>query len=156
MLVSNNPLIPDWLEVFYAPIRDNLTVDVLLLAVCLLIACDLVFGMAAAAKNGEFKSSKVRQGLWHKTGELALIALAIIIDALLLAGVTVPFNIPDGSAVIAVCLGLVVMEVSSLLEIAVRLNDQLAELPIFKLLASSAKNGLGDKPGAVYLDENDE
>ncbi len=116
-----------------------MVVDVLLIAVCLLVLCDLVFGMAAAAKNGEFDSSKVRQGLWHKTGEFALIILAIIIDALLLSGVTVPFDIPNGSAIVTVCTGLCVMEISSLLEIAVRLNDQLAHLPIFKMLASSSE-----------------
>lgn len=138
MLENDNPAVPDFLEVFYAPIRDNTLVDVLLVAVCLLVLCDLVFGMAAAAKNGEFDSSKVRQGLWHKTGEFALIVLAMVIDALLLAGVTVPFDIPNGSAIVAVTTGLCVMEISSLLEIAVRLNDQLAHLPIFKLLASSA------------------
>lgn len=136
MLENNNPLIPDYVEVFYAPMRDNMLVDVLLVAVCMLILLDLIFGMAAAAKNGEFESSKVRQGLWHKTGELALIMLAMIVDALILSGVTVPINIPNGSAIVAVCTGLAVMEISSLLEIAVKLNDQLAHLPVFKMLAS--------------------
>lgn len=135
MIPHNNPFVPDYIEVFYAPVRDNLPIQVLLIAVCLLILCDLIFGMAAAAKNGEFDSSKVRQGLWHKAGELALVMIAMIIDALVLAGITVPFDIPSGGAVIAVSLGLIVMEVSSLLEIAVKLNDQLASLPVFKQLA---------------------
>lgn len=132
--MPNNPDVPDFIEVFYAPVRDSLTVQVLITALCLLIVCDLVFGMAAAAKNGEFQSSKVRQGLWHKAGELALVMLAMVIDALLLSGVTLPFDVPQGGAIIAMCTGLCVMEISSLLEIAVRLNDQLAHLPVFKQL----------------------
>lgn len=147
MLENNNPLIPDYVEVFYAPIRDNMLVDVLLVAVCMLILLDLIFGMAAAAKNGEFESSKVRQGLWHKTGELALIMLAMIIDALILSGVTVPINIPNGSAIVAVCTGLAVMEISSLLEIAVKLNDQLAHLPVFKMLASVNEDDSSEAEG---------
>ena len=137
MLENNNPNVPDYIEVFYAPVRDSTVVQVLLIALCVLIVCDLVFGMAAAAKNGEFQSSKVRQGLWHKTGEFALVMLAMVIDALLLAGVELPLDIPTGSAIIAMCTGLCVMEISSLLEIAVKLNDQLAHLPVFKQLTSA-------------------
>lgn len=136
MIPHNNPVIPDYIEVFYAPVRDSLPIQVLLVALCGLILCDLIFGMAAAAKNGEFDSAKVRQGLWHKAGELALVMMAMIIDAVVLAGITVPFDVPSGGAILAVCLGLVVMEISSLLEIAVKLNDQLASLPIFKQLKS--------------------
>lgn len=146
MLENNNPLIPDYIEVFYAPIRDSTVVQVLLIALCVLIVCDLVFGMAAAAKNGEFQSSKVRQGLWHKTGEFALVMLAMVIDALLLAGVELPLDIPTGSAIIGMCTGLCVMEISSLLEIAVKLNDQLAHLPVFRQLTSYTDD---DEGGAV-------
>lgn len=139
MIPNDNPFVPDYIEVFYQPVRDNLPIQVLLIALCFLIVCDLIFGMAAAAKNGEFDSSKVRQGLWHKTGELALVMLAMVIDALILAGITVPFEVPEGGAIIAVTLGLIVMEISSLLEIALKLNDQLAGLPIFSFL-KGAKN----------------
>lgn len=139
MIPNNNPLVPDYIEVFYQPVRDSLPVQVLLLALCFLIVCDVVFGMAAAAKNGEFDSSKVRQGLWHKTGELALVMLSMVIDALILAGIEVPFEIPQGGAIIAVTLGLIVMEISSLLEIALKLNDQLASLPIFSFLKGAGK-----------------
>ena len=139
MIPNNNPLVPDYIEVFYQPVRDSLPVQVLLLALCFLIVCDVVFGMAAAAKNGEFDSSKVRQGLWHKTGELALVMLSMVIDALILAGIEVPFEIPQGGAIIAVTLGLIVMEISSLLEIAIKLNDQLASLPIFSFLKGAGE-----------------
>ncbi len=139
MIPNNNPLVPDYIEVFYAPIRESLQIQVLLLAVCLLIVFDVVFGMAAAAKNSEFDSAKVRQGLWHKTGELVLILLAMVIDTLILAGITVPFDIPDGSAVIGLCIGLIVMEGASLLEIAAKLNENLAKLPIFNILKSTEK-----------------
>lgn len=134
MIPNDNPLVPDYIEVFYAPVRDSLPVQVLLVALCMLIVCDLVFGMAAAAKAHEFKSEKVRQGLWHKAGELALVMLSMIIDALLLGGITIPFDVPNGGAIVAVSTALCVMEVMSLLEIAVKLNDQLAGLPVFDWL----------------------
>ena len=139
MIPNDNPLVPDYIEVFYQPVRDNLAIQVLLIALCILIVCDLVFGMAAAAKNGEFDSSKVRQGLWHKTGELVLVMLAMVIDALVLAGIELPFDIPQGGAIIVVALGLIVMEISSLMEIAIKLNDQLASLSIFKYLKNAEK-----------------
>lgn len=143
MLENNNPMVPDYLEIFYEPVRDSLPIQVLLVALCILILADLVFGMAAAAKNHEFKSEKVRQGLWHKCGELALVMLSMVVDALLLSGIELPLDVPSGGAIVAVCTALCVMEIMSLAEIALKLNDQLASLPVFDWLhkAKEAQDG---------------
>lgn len=53
------------------------------------MALDLLTGMAAAAKAGEWTSSRAREGLWHKAGCIAAAAAAGLLDLVvgeLLAG----------------------------------------------------------------------
>lgn len=41
---------------------------------------DYVSGTAAACKNGEWKSAKAREGIWHKAGCIIAVMLAAIAD----------------------------------------------------------------------------
>lgn len=139
MLEHNNPIVPDYIEVFYAPIRDSPVLDTLLIALFLLIIMDIALGVATALKNQEFESHKVREGLWHKMGEVALVIIGMILDAIILSGITFPINPPDGSAVGLICTCLIFMELGSILEIAAKLNSELAVMPVFKQLKQAVQ-----------------
>ena len=106
----------------------------MLVAVGILIAADLAFGMLGAVVQRDFQSTKIREGLAHKCSEFAFILVADVIDALLYGGVSLPFEIPNGSAMMVVCLALILMEIASLMEIATRINPKLAENPLFHIL----------------------
>lgn len=45
--------------------------------------CDYASGSAAAAKSGEWSSTKAREGLWHKSGMFFAVGGAIILDLLI-------------------------------------------------------------------------
>ena len=125
---------PIWLYAFWAPIHESSTVQIMLVAVSILIVADLVFGMIGAIVQKNFQSTKIREGLWHKCAEFAFILIADVIDALLYGGVNLPFEIPNGSAMMVVVTALIIMEIASLMEIATRINPKLIENPLFKIL----------------------
>lgn len=125
---------PIWLYAFWAPIHESHGVQIMLVAVGILIVADLIFGMIGAVVQRNFQSSKIREGLAHKCSEFAFILVADVIDALLYGGITLPFEIPNGNAMMVVCLALILMEIASLMEIATRINPKLGENPLFKIL----------------------
>jgi len=125
---------PIWLYAFWAPIHESHAVQIMLVGVGILVVADLVFGMIGAVVQRNFQSSKIREGLAHKCSEFAFILVADVIDALLYGGITLPFEIPNGSAMMVVCLALILMEIASLMEIATRINPKLADNPLFKIL----------------------
>ena len=122
---------PIWLWAFAEPVHGNPAVQVMIAAVLLLIVADLLFGMLAAVVQRNFQSGRVREGLAHKCSELAFLLVADVIDALLFAGVELPF---DGCAMMTVGTALVLMEVASLMEVATRINPKLAGNPLFRVL----------------------
>ena len=125
---------PIWLYAFWAPIHESTAVQVMLVAVSILIVADLVFGMLGAVVQRDFRSTKIREGLAHKCSEFAFLVVADVIDALLYGGVSLPFEIPSGSAMMVVGVSLIVMEIAPLMEIATRINPKLAENPLFRIL----------------------
>lgn len=73
---------------------------------------DLVTGLLAALKNKQFKSAVMREGLFHKAGELAALGLAIICDKFApVVNIELPVNL-----VVAVASYLSLMEIGSILE----------------------------------------
>lgn len=135
VLVYNNPAVPDWIEVFYAPIRDSVAIDVALIVVLLLIIIDMITGMVQASINGVFDSTKVRQGLAHKCSEFVFIAIGILVDALLYVGVDLDLGITFSSPVTMVIItAIILMEIASILENLMKINPSLAELPVFNVL----------------------
>ena len=125
--------IPEFIQVFMMPVRDNLPVQAALFAVLVLVFADMVFGIANACMQKKFSSSELRKGLLHKMGELAIILVGIVIDGLIFAGLDLGFS---GPILVVTLASIIRMEVGSLLELSAKMNPGLGKLNVFKLLAS--------------------
>lgn len=125
---------PHYIDVFLSPIRDNQVAQVALFGFMLLVLLDIALGLAQAAKSGALESSKMREGLWHKTGELACVVIADIIDGMLLGGIDLGYDAPVSTGIIVL---LCVNEILSCMENAALLNPDLRNGAVFKLLESS-------------------
>ena len=72
----------------------------LLLALVVLMSVDYMSGTWAARRNGEWKSSMARDGLWHKGGMLLVIGVCAMTDLVMLLvfkeiqGEVIPFDWP--------------------------------------------------------------
>lgn len=120
---------PQFVEPFIAPVRDNRAVPVLLFAVFIGILLDLVTGFIGAASRRELQSSKMREGLTHKVAEIILLAVADMLDGLL---VIVDLGIKPVLVTSATIIA--IMELISISENAVQMYPQLAKVPIVKSL----------------------
>lgn len=61
-----------------AELLGSVGVAVVIFAVCM--ALDYFTGSAAARAHGEWSSNIAREGLWHKAGEVAAVAVAALCD----------------------------------------------------------------------------
>jgi len=108
----------------------------ILLLPAIMMAADILTGWIQATINGTWDSTKMRKGLYRKSGELLVIFVAYAIDA----AINLPIDIP---AFIAVYI--VVMELISVCE-----NLNLAGLPvptwIIKRLGKVAKDLTEEDP----------
>ncbi len=125
---------PEYLDVFVAPIRDSDVAKVLVIAVMALTVADVVFGVLNALIHKEFQSSKMREGIAHKSTTAGAIFVACIIDATISAGVDLGYPAP---VLASVCSYIILMEVASLLETFGKLNPQFQGSPLYQLLAAS-------------------
>lgn len=85
------------------------------------IALDFITGLIKAISSGNFKSSCMREGLFHKSGELLCIALGILIqyaEGYLDLGINLP-------VAAAICTYIVLMEIGSALENIGAINPEL-------------------------------
>ena len=85
------------------------------------VVLDILSGVMKAAKMGELSSSKMREGLWHKSGYVLIVCLAILIEV----GsqhVDIGFEMP---LVIPACLYIIGSEVISIYENAKEINPDL-------------------------------
>ena len=121
-------------ETFISPVRDCFPAQVAIIALLLLILLDWVFGIGNACMKHEFSSEKMRQGIGHKCSELGFVMLGIGMDAMITSGLDIGFDAP---ILTTIAVYLCVMEIGSLLEIFAKINPQLAESPVFKLLATA-------------------
>lgn len=126
-------VLPQFVDVFMAPVRDNVVVQAALFALLILIFSDVLFGVINACAKKVFSSTELRQGLVHKVGELAIVLVGIVIDGLIFAGLDLGFNGPILGFILT-CL--IVMEIGSLMEIAAELNPKLKDNRLFELLGS--------------------
>lgn len=97
------------------------------------IVADVLAGVLAALKNHTLSSTKAREGLWHKAGEVLTVALAVLVEvgsAHLDLGFTAPLIVP-------VCTYLILNEVMSILENAAELNPELKGSRIMGLFEST-------------------
>lgn len=144
-------MLPQFIDVYMAPVRDNPIVQAMLFAVLILILADMVFGIINACFHHEFSSKKLREGLVHKTGELALIIVGVIVDGLIFAGIDIGMNGPILGVMLT---AIIVMEIGSLMEIAAKMNPELETMQVFKLLASVKENTIDEKHGDHAKEED--
>ena len=97
-----------------------------------LMGMDILLGLAGAVKDRDVRSSKMREGLWHKAGSIGLIVLAYILEGAV-DHVDLGLVFPG---VLAVCAYIIVMEVGSCLENLVVLNPKLHNNPIMRVFAT--------------------
>lgn len=133
-------ILPPYLDVFIAIVRDNTIAQTATVAVLALILCDWVFGIGAAIARHEFESAVMREGLWHKCAELGLLFVGIIVDGALLGGFDLGYSAPVYTAL---CAYICVMELGSLLEIFAKMNPELGDSGPLKLLASTTSHNEG-------------
>ena len=126
-------LFPPYIDVFLSVVRDNKIAQVALICVFVFIILDWAFGITNAIQHKEFSSTKMREGLYHKTAEVGLLFVGIMIDGALLGGFDFGYSAPVFTAI---CVYICIMEVGSLLEIFASMNPELQNSPIFAMLDS--------------------
>lgn len=94
---------------------------------------DIITGFAAALKNADLSSSKMRQGLWHKAGFCGLLVLAYMVQ---FAMVHMELGL-DFPAVDAICVWIVITEIVSIIENLCIINPAIMDSPVGKLFRLS-------------------
>lgn len=80
--------------------------------VLIFISFDILFGLLQALTNQTFQSSMMRQGLFHKLGEILCYLFGVVCDTTLpLINILVPFSLAN-----AITIYIVIMEIGSILE----------------------------------------
>lgn len=133
---------PIFIDVFMQPLRDNSLAQVAFAAFCFLMLLDILLGYAAAVKTKSVKSAKMREGLWHKTGEMGIVAVGDVLDGMMLGGIDMPFSAPVTTAMIVY---LAINEAVSCMENAVKLDPELGGKRFFRVLMETL-NEASDKP----------
>lgn len=90
--------------------------------VFLLVLIDYMTGVVNAIMHGELSSEKMRRGLGHKFAYLAIICVALIIEYgsdYIDLGIELPIFIP-------VCVGICLIEITSIMENCVKINPELS------------------------------
>lgn len=140
---------PIFIDVFVMPIRDNSVAQVAFAALCFLMLLDILLGYAAAVKSKTVKSSKMREGLWHKTGEVGVIVIGDVLDGMLLGGIDMPFTAPVTTTMIVY---LAINEAVSCMENVVKLNPELGDKRFFRVLIGALTES-DTKDGGEVNDE---
>lgn len=94
------------------------------------VLLDILFGFACAVLNNEVSSSKMREGIGHKLGIIGTMLVAMFLEGCC-SYIDLGFDVPVVGVTAAY---LTLMEAWSVCEILVRLNPDLANVPIFSLL----------------------
>ena len=100
------------------PIHELIVIGI----VFLLVLIDYVTGVVNAVMHGELSSEKMRKGLGHKFAYLAVICVALIVEYgsdYIDLGVELPVFIP-------VCVGICLIEITSIMENCVKINPELS------------------------------
>lgn len=122
---------------------------IMLLVWVVLMALDYLSGTFAAAKAGEWCSSRAREGAWHKGGAILVVIVAAIADGIMLVicGNIPVLDITWPSVILPLVLAwYIITELGSILENAIKLG---ANPPVWltKLLKAglAAVESVGDK-----------
>ena len=125
------------LHYFVAPIMDA-KAQVAVVALMLLGLMDVVFGVANAVFiQHNYSSHELREGLIRKLTNLGMVAVADVIDAMLLGGLDLGVQ----PVLMTITVSLAVMEIMSLLEIFAEMHPEISDAPWYKMLRDS-KEGL--------------
>lgn len=81
---------------------------------CIMIACDVLTGLLKGASQGELSSSTMRQGMFHKSAEIALLLISAVIGEIKCFWSDFPINFEG--VYVAVCVYIIIMELISSLE----------------------------------------
>ena len=135
---------PIFIDVFMQPLRDNAVAQVAFTAFCFLMLLDVLLGYAAAVANKTVKSAKMREGLWHKTGEMSIILVGDVLDGMLLGGINMPFTAPVTTAMIVY---LAINEAVSCMENIIKLDPELGDKRFFRVLMDALKESDKKKDG---------
>ena len=120
-------------EVFIRPIADS-KAQVAVMALCALALLDVVFGVLNAMfVQHDFSSHEFREGLIRKLSNLGMVAVADIVDGMLLGGLELGFQ----PVLLAVTVSLALMELMSLLEIFAEMHPEISESAWYQMLAHS-------------------
>lgn len=91
--------------------------------ILLFIAFDIVTGLIKSLSMHSYQSSVMRQGLFHKLGEIICFIFGVICDIFLpYLGVKIPVSIAQ-----SICVYIVVMEIGSVVENLGEINPDLAK-----------------------------
>ena len=91
--------------------------------VLIFISFDILFGLLQALKNQTFQSSVMRQGLFHKLGEILCYLFGVVCDATLpMINILVPFSLAS-----AITIYIVIMEIGSILENLSKISPVMAK-----------------------------
>lgn len=122
---------------FVQPVSDT-KAQVAIIGLMILALMDVLFGVLNAwFIQHDFSSHEFRQGLIRKLGNLGIVVMADVIDAMLLGGLDLGFQ----PVLMAVCMALILMEVGSLLEIFAEMHPEISDTEWYQMLAHS-KDGL--------------
>ncbi len=126
---------------FVQPIM-NTQAQVAIMALMVLALLDVLFGVVNAwFVQHDFSSHELRAGLIRKLGNLGMVAVADVIDAMLLGGLDLGVQ----PVLLTITVSLAVMEVMSLLEIFAEMHPEISDAPWYRMLRDS-KEGLHHEP----------
>ena len=91
--------------------------------VLIFISFDILFGLLQVLTKQTFQSSVMRQGLFHKLGEILCYLFGVVCDATLpMINILVPFSLAS-----AITIYIVIMEVGSILENLSKISPVMAK-----------------------------
>lgn len=117
------------------PIHELIVIGI----VFLLTLIDYVTGVVNAIMHSELSSEKMRRGLGHKFTYLAIICVALIVEYgsdYINLGIELPVFIP-------VCVGICLIEITSIVENCVKINPELSGSNILNIFNIDRKEDDG-------------
>lgn len=129
--------IPLYIDVFLAPVRDCQQVQIALMAMLILTAADIIFGLGNAIASKSFSSAKMRDGIKHKSASFGLVLIGIVVDGLVCSNINIGFDAP---VLMSACVYLCLMEIASLCETFKLLNPQFAGSKLLNLFEVASKD----------------
>ena len=117
------------------PIQELIVIGI----VFLLVLIDYITGVVNAIMHGKLSSKTMRQGLGHKSAYLAIICVALIVEygsGYINLGIGLPVFIP-------VCVGICLIEITSIMENCVKINPDLKGSNILNIFNIDRKENDG-------------